>query len=181
MFAASGQSEATTYAVTVSTAIKDIAGNTMAAPNQFSYITIDNGIPSSTVTSPADASFINSASPDPITISGTADDNAGVSGVEISINGGAWLAATCIGCPGANVTWSYSWTLPANGIYTIQSRATDTSSNVETAGAGNTVTIDRTAQTVSSTTPVDSATSVTLDSNFTINFDENIVISQVGP
>ena len=78
-------------------------------------------------------------------------------------------------CPGANVTWTYSWTLPADGSHTIQSRATDTSSNVEIPGAGNTVTIDRTAPSVTfNHTGITEPTGVALNSNVTINWTENV-------
>ena len=80
----------------------------------------------------------------------------------------------CTGCPGTNVTWTYSWFLPADGSYTIQSRATDSASNVETPSAGNTVTVDQTAPSVSSTTPPDGATDRALNSPVTIVLDEDI-------
>ncbi|MBI4849134.1 MAG: Ig-like domain-containing protein, partial [Nitrospirae bacterium] len=153
----------------------------MTAIYSFSYTTGDVGIPASTITSPANGAALNSASANPFTVSGSATDNIAVSGIEVSTNGGAtWNAATCTGCPGANVTWTYSWTLPADGSYTIRSRATDSSSNVETPAAGNTVTIDRTAPTVSSTAPANGATNISLNSSVTINWSENVNCATVN-
>jgi hypothetical protein len=144
-FATNSQSDSTIYTVTISASITDTAGNPMTADYQFSYTTEDLGIPVSTITDPASGSTFNMFSSDPYTIAGTATDNTAVQGVEISINGGPWVPVTsCTGCPGTNVTWTYDWTLPVDGNYTIQSRATDTSGNVETPSAGINVTVDRT-------------------------------------
>ena len=73
-----------------------------------------------------------------------------------------------------------SWNLPADGSHSIQSRATDASSNIEIPGAGNTVTIDRTAPAVSSTNPSGGATGVAIDSNVTINWTENVDCATVN-
>ena len=135
----------------------------------------DTTKPSSSVTNPANGATITSTASNPYTISGTATDNVAVSSIQVSTNGGTtWNNATCTGCPGASVTWTYSWTLPADGSYNIKSRATDSSSNVETAGAGNTVTVHRTGPTVSSTIPANNATGVALNSNITINWNEAV-------
>ncbi|MBI5098111.1 MAG: Ig-like domain-containing protein, partial [Nitrospirae bacterium] len=98
-----------------------------------------------------------------------------VQSIEVSTNGGStWNAAACSGCPGKNVTWTYSWSLPADGSYTIRSRATDTSGNVETPGTGNIVTVNRTGPAVSSTVPENEATGIALNSDVTINFSANM-------
>jgi hypothetical protein len=75
------------------------------------------------------------------TITGTASsEGSTVQQVEVGITPGGggttWYLAT-----GTN-SWSYTWTLPADGSYTIQSRATDDIVNVETPGAGVDVTVD---------------------------------------
>jgi len=181
VFTTSGQAGSTTYNVTVTTGVRDTAGNAMAANYSFSYATADTSAPTTVIITPANGAVINTASANPYIISGSATDNIAVSGIEISMNGGTtWNVATCSGCPGANVTWNYNWTLPADGSYNIKSRATDSTSNVETPGAGNTVTVDRTARTVSSTVPVNGATSITLNSNVTINWAENVDCTTVN-
>jgi hypothetical protein len=153
-YSTTGQQSATTYNVSVTANVQDNVGNPATLYN-FSYTTTDADPPSSTVTDPADAVLITSTAPDPLNISGTASDNVNVTSVEVSINGGAWNAATCNDCPGDNVVWTYAWTLPADGSYTIQSRATDAEPNVETPGAGNTVTIDRSVPASTITAPAD--------------------------
>ncbi|MBF0677746.1 MAG: DUF4082 domain-containing protein [Devosia sp.] len=75
-----------------------------------------------------------------VTITGTATDTGGglVSVVEVSTNGGqSWHRAT------GGDTWSYSWTPLVAGAYTIMSRAVDDSINLETPGAGRTVTVEQ--------------------------------------
>jgi alkaline phosphatase len=143
--------------------------------NVMNSVLGDLGAPISAVTIPVNGSIINSATANPYTISGTATDNVAVQSIELSTNGGTtWNATICTGCPGANVTWTYSWILPVDGNYTIKSRATDTSNNVETPGAGNTVTIDRTKPSISITVPANGATGVALNSDVMITFSENI-------
>ncbi len=101
--------------------------------------------PISIITAPATGTALNSSSPDPFTVSGSATDNISVSQLQISVNGGPWQPATCTGCPGTDVAWTYNWQLPSDGNYTIQSRATDSAGNIETPAPGNTVLVNRTA------------------------------------
>lgn len=96
----------------------------------------DTNPPKSTITAPVNSAFLKGVS---YTIAGTASDNqSAVSKVEISINSGAWILAT------GTTSWSYVWALPADGAYTIRSRATDAAGNVETSSGGVTVTVDNT-------------------------------------
>jgi hypothetical protein len=72
-----------------------------------------------------------------VAITGTAADTGGlVAGVEVSTDGGTtWHPAT------GTTAWTYNWWPQAPGTYKIQSRATDDSCNVETPGAGLSVTV----------------------------------------
>src|SRR6202030_2749453 len=72
-----------------------------------------------------------------VTITGTATDSGGlVAGVEISTDGGTtWHPAT------GTTSWTYNWWAQAPGTFKILSRATDDSANVETPGAGISVTV----------------------------------------
>ena len=72
-----------------------------------------------------------------VTVSGTAHDSGGViGGVQVSTDGGkTWHPAN--GQVGsASLNWTYSFTAPAPGTYTIELRAVDDSLNVETSAAG---------------------------------------------
>jgi Domain of unknown function (DUF4082) len=76
----------------------------------------------------------------PIVITGTAIDNGGgqVAMVEISWDGGiTWHPTVGLG------NWSYAWTPPSAGVYTLMTRATDDSLNTETPGAGIPITVNR--------------------------------------
>ena len=117
----------------------------------------------------------------PVTISGTATDDGGgvVGGVEVSVDGGAtWHPATGRG------SWTYAWTPPASGTFTIRSRAVDDSGNLEAPGAGITVTAgtvpDTTAPTVSAVSPANNATGVARTVSPTVTFSEAIDPSTIN-
>ena len=87
----------------------------------------DQVSPVSAISSPANGSgaTINT----PLTITGTASDNNGISRIEVSTNGGSsWQTAS-----GTNI-WSYSWTPLSTGTVTIKSRAIDIAGNIEPQG-----------------------------------------------
>ena len=110
----------------------DNDGN-LEVPGAGITVTVDNTPPASTINSPSEGSTLTGAT---YTIAGAASDNfSGVSRVEISIDGGTWNPAA------GTANWAYSWTLPADGSYTIRSRATDNCGNIENPGAGITVNI----------------------------------------
>ncbi len=90
--------------------------------------------PTSTITSPTAGSTL--AVGTPVTISGTASDGGGVvGGVEVSVDGGTtWHPAV------GRSSWTYAWTPPSSGTFTIRTRAVDDSGNLEAPGAGITVT-----------------------------------------
>ena len=94
----------------------------------------DTTPPTSLVLNPAPSASIPIGT---VTISGTADDGLNhVAGVEVSVDGGAsWHAAT------GRESWTYQWTPSVPGPAVITSRAADESGNIETPGAGITVTV----------------------------------------
>jgi hypothetical protein len=96
----------------------------------------DTSPPSSTITAPTAGS--NMAPGTAVSITGTAADAGGgvVGGVEVSVDGGTtWHPAV------GRANWSYSWTPAGSGSVTIKSRAVDDSGNLETPGAGVTVSV----------------------------------------
>ncbi len=94
----------------------------------------DTVAPSSAIASPATGASLPLAT---VTISGTASDSGGVvGGVEVSVDGGlTWRRAT------GRANWTYNWTPSAAGQVSIKSRAADDSGNLESPGAGVTVTV----------------------------------------
>jgi len=95
----------------------------------------DHTPPTSTITFPTAGSSIPTSSP--ITITGTAADIGGgvIGGVEVSVDGGVtWHPAT------GRESWTFGWTTPSTlGTFTVMSRATDDSGNMETPSPGVTV------------------------------------------
>jgi len=110
----------------------DNAGN--IEPSRTTTIRIDTVPPTSTVTWPSAGAAISGTS---FLVTGMSQDGAsGVSKVEISVDGGPFLAASGI------FPWTYAWMLPGNGPHNLRSRATDRAGNVETPSAGITVIVD---------------------------------------
>ena len=131
---------------TIKSRATDNAGN-VETPGTGVIVTVDKTAPTSAITAPVGGAIIKGTS---CSIAGTAADGAGsgVQKVEVSTNGGStWIAAT------GTTSWSYTWTLPADGNYAIKSRATDNAGHVETPGAGVSATVDNTAPTSSRTAP----------------------------
>lgn len=143
----------------------DNSSNTEAVQSQA--FNVDTAVPSSSITAPVTAERIRGAS---YTITGTANDSgaSGLSRVEVSINASAWQTAT------GTASWSYTWTLGADGDYNVRSRAVDTAGNIETAGAGIDVSIDNTPPVVSSTDPVDGATEIVVETTVKAVFSEDM-------
>ncbi len=95
----------------------------------------------SKITSPLDGAVMKTVQ---LRIQGIAVSPAGVKQVAVSLdNGSTWQEAT------GTDSWSYVWDAPADGTYTLLSRATDNADNVEMPGAGVTITIDSSLPTTS--------------------------------
>jgi hypothetical protein len=96
----------------------------------------DTVAPTSTITSPTNGASVPLGTP--LTVTGTAADTGGgrVGGVEVSSdNGATWHRAT------GRESWTYTFTPSTAGTTTIRSRATDDSANMQTPGAGVSVTV----------------------------------------
>ncbi|MEW6018850.1 MAG: Ig-like domain-containing protein, partial [Pseudomonadota bacterium] len=111
VFQASGQSNSTTYTVTVTTAVEDAAGNPMGAPYQFTYTTA--AAPGGEITvcaSGCDFTTIQSAISDAGTTSGetvlvyagTYSENINFNGKNITVTSASGAASTAIQGSGAN-------------------------------------------------------------------------------
>jgi hypothetical protein len=96
----------------------------------------DTTPPVSTILTPA--AGITVATGAPVTVTGKASDSGGgiVGGVEVSVDGGTtWHPAA------GRATWSYTWAPAAAGTVAIGTRAADDSGNIETPGAGRSITV----------------------------------------
>ncbi|NWF70769.1 MAG: DUF4082 domain-containing protein, partial [Chloroflexi bacterium] len=93
--------------------------------------------PTAAINPPGEGALIQTGVP--FLISGTATDTGGgvVGGVEISTdNGLTWWRAS------GRESWSYLWTPPAVGVYTLLARAVDDSGNLGAASAPQLVNVD---------------------------------------
>ncbi|MGA7795797.1 MAG: DUF4082 domain-containing protein [Candidatus Acidiferrales bacterium] len=98
----------------------------------------DTTPPTSTITAPTNGSVLSSNG-SIITIQGTATDSGGgvAAGVEVSVDGGnTWHPAS------GRANWTFSWSPDNSGTANIKSRAVDDSGNLETPGAGVSVTLE---------------------------------------
>ena len=95
--------------------------------------TTDTTKPVSTINAPSGTPTVGQA----VTITGAASDVGGVvAAVEVSTdNGTSWHRAN------GDETWSYTFVPATGGSYAIRSRAVDDSVNLETPGAGRTLTV----------------------------------------
>ncbi|MGD1078804.1 MAG: N,N-dimethylformamidase beta subunit family domain-containing protein [Candidatus Sulfotelmatobacter sp.] len=103
--------------------------------------------PVSQITSPTSGSTVRVGTN--VIITGAAVDSGGgvIGGVEISLDGGTtWHPAA------GRETWTYSWTPSVSGNYTLRSRATDDSGNLETPSPGVIVAASTNAQALTSMT-----------------------------
>jgi len=78
------------------------------------------------------------------TISGYSTDSGGsnVKEVKVSLDGGiTWKAATPLLVYDNGFTWKYIWESPAEGVYSIRTRAEDHIGNTESPGAGIEITV----------------------------------------
>lgn len=137
---------------TVTSKATDASGS-VEVPGPGVSVTVDRGKPSSSITAPAASSSISRSSSNCYIVGTATDPVSGVKKVEVSTDGGTtWSAAT------GTSSWSYVWTLPStDGSYSIMSRATDNAGNVETPGAGITVTVSNPSPTSAITYPANHA------------------------
>src|SRR5262249_4527289 len=113
----------------------------------FTALKVDNTKPSSSITAPSNGAAVAGVS---AIVTGTATDGtgAGINKVEVSTdNGVTWTNAS------GTTSWTFVWTLPADGTYTLKTRATDLVGLVETPGAGISVKVDNTKPTSVITSP----------------------------
>lgn len=103
---------------------------TIQIPLVAATASTDVAPPLSVITTPLTGASVPQA--DTVLISGTASDADGtVAGVEVTTDGGVtWHVAK------GTTSWTYFWILPAQGTYTVQSRAFDDSGNTEVPGGG---------------------------------------------
>ncbi|MDI6791472.1 MAG: Ig-like domain-containing protein, partial [bacterium] len=141
----------------------DGAGN-IELPATSVTFTFDSANPTSSITAPLHGQHRNSLA----NITGVASDNSSVTLVKVSIqnsvgnywNGSAWVRTpTWLTATGTDV-WSYPWpisVLITDGLYTLQSRASDNSGNTEIPTTSVIFVYDRQAPVSNVTNPTNEA------------------------
>jgi len=126
--------------------------------------------PRSWVKSPVDGVVMKAAR---YTIEGSASSGSAIDRVEVSTDDGVtWTVAT------GTVSWRYEWTVPSgDGSYRIRSRVVTRDGVIETAGAGNLVTIDATYKTTSGILSADETWSGTVDLTGDVVVPEGVTLT----
>jgi YVTN family beta-propeller protein len=129
---------------TVKAVARDAAGNTATSTRT---VTVDNAKPSVSLTGPANGATVSGT----VSLSATASDNAGVTGVKFLVDGAV------VGAEDTTSPYGVSWntTLVSNGMHTVTAVARDAAGNSTTTST-RTVTVanpDITAPSVSVTAP----------------------------
>lgn len=113
-------------------------GGTIIASGSFPVM-VDGALPTSSLTSLVNDQYVRGAvSGRPVTVivGGTAGDSgSGISKVEVRVNNGPWRLAD------GRETWSFPLSID-DGLFVVETRATDGAGNVETPGPGVTVRAD---------------------------------------
>jgi hypothetical protein len=147
---------------TLSARVRDTAANQVTSATVA--ITVDNTVPTVTMTAPASGAMLSGAVP----VSAGASDTVGVIGVQFLLDG-APLGAEDTTAP---YTMNWATTTAANGAHTLSARARDAAGN-QTTTTTLAVTVDNTAPTVAMTAPANGATvsgtiSVSADASDTV-------------
>ncbi|MCP4167502.1 MAG: hypothetical protein GY759_16655 [Chloroflexi bacterium] len=138
----SGVTESKVTSLQARVTYSDVVASEYKVISQTVPVLIDEDEPNSTVIEPADGDAINGTA---YTLGGSADDpTSWPVAVDVRVSGDSydtgWQEAN-----GAS-SWAWTWSdLPGDGLYTVQSQATDYVGNVETAGSGISVIVDNTA------------------------------------
>ncbi|MCO4755371.1 MAG: hypothetical protein KC478_12890 [Bacteriovoracaceae bacterium] len=131
------------------------AASQIVMTTDSSNVNFDKTPPTIGLTTPANASYINSSSNSAtFTVSGTCSE-AGET-VSISVDGGAAVSPVGMVCDGTNFTGTIDTTSHADGARAFTASISDPAGNLMTTGT-NTVTKDTVAGTVAITTPPDSS------------------------
>lgn len=136
---------------TVHSRATDRAGNVQSPVFQVTGDVVDNVPPVATIDAPP--AYLTGTTQ---TFTGTASDTGlGVKQVQFSVNGGTWVNATDTSLAHDWSAWGYTWTLPADNVYTIRVRAIDKLDNIQSTPATVTVKVNNDPPVVAITNPTD--------------------------
>jgi hypothetical protein len=176
-------SNLTNYTVTVTTGVKDVAGNSLAAPFNSSFTTIaapDNTAPTIVSRTPSNGATSQPINTDVTVTFSEPMDQATINTTTITLtptSGGSAVAATVTYNSGTNTaTLNPTADLSYNTSYTVTvtTGVKDVAGNALAVQSTSTFTtaLDTTAPTVTVTSPVDGATNVAKNTTITVTFSE---------
>ena len=148
-----------TYSTGISQAGDELDANTPSAPASLDLVAASDLGNSSSDNDTADTT------PD---ITGTAEAGTSVT-LTSSASGVVGSANT-----GSDGTWTITASTLTEGAHTLTATATDTVGNTSAVSSGLTLTVDATAPTFDSSTPVDDAQGVAVGSTLTLSFSEDM-------
>ena len=140
-------------------------------------LVVDNTAPTTSVTAPTAGSITHGTA---TVLDAAAADNVSVSQVQFVLTGGTY-SHTVIGTATISLYgYLYSWntTTVPDGLYTLQSLATDEAGNT-TYSAGITIRVDNTPPTTAVTTPTSGATESGTAATLGATASDNVSVSQV--
>ncbi len=114
-------------------------------------VCVDKTLPSSVVINPPHEGYVGGG--EVYTITGSANDSpqcSGIDYIEVSTDGGQTFNPAV-----GTEQWSYEWTLPESGTYTILSKATDLAGWTELPEDGHRVTVDQVPPESAVTDPIE--------------------------
>jgi predicted CxxxxCH...CXXCH cytochrome family protein len=155
-------------------------GDTSGSPSGASGVLVVDEVVAVADTTPPTVSAFTATTPStsrniPVTAF-TATDNVGVTGYLITTSS----TQPAAGAAGWTATAPTTYTVAADGSYTLYPWAKDAAGNVSAVfGTPVTVVVDTVPPTVSSTTPANAATGVALNGSITINWSEAVSCSTV--
>jgi len=165
----------TVYTATVTTGVRDLAGNAMAANKVWIFTTLDNSPPTVRSTTPVDSATGVAVNVNVTATFSEAMTPGSITDQTMTLRQGNNVIAGAVSYAGLVATFNPTNDLVGGTVYT----ATVTTGVRDLAGnamAANKVwiftTLDNTPPTVRSTTPVDSATGVAANVNVTATFSE---------
>ncbi len=163
-FSTPSQVSSGTYAINIDANMQLYGGSCCAPADQIGplnnsaamYVTVDNDLPTASITSPTAYLQPN----DSLVVGGTASDPTSyITSVEVSIDGGAWQPASFaapISTRGSTQGWAYTYSAPStDGTHLLRSRTTDAVGIVSPQSAPMTIHVDSVPPTLARNTSTD--------------------------
>ena len=156
--------EGSTYIATVTSAVKDLAGNSLAADYSWSFTITSDGTPPETTITAGPTGLTNQTS---ATFQFTSSED------------NSTFLCSLDGSPFSPCSSPVAYSGLQDGNHTFQVKAVDQAGNQDPSPASRSWTIDATPPTITGTTPVDGPNGVAVHTNVVISFSEALAPGSV--